>query len=239
MKNLYNSSSDYVLQCYRSIGMRMFFDDYMTSEVSDLLNSEKQVICEILNIGEYKHLVEGGCGFGRAACLARLLNINYDGCEIVKDWLPVAENNIKRLGFLSDSAKITIGSVERLEKTNCFFGRPLSQDSLVLLPFNLFGNLKNPYDCLNSARLFSSSVAITTFNYDTSTTDIRMDYYSQCGFTELQIRRDIIGTIITGSNHLASWSYKPEIIEIFARNAGFSKISSFTINHGLVILLRP
>jgi len=234
-----NSKQDTVLSCYAGIGSRMFFDQYLTNEVSEFLWSEHQLIRELLEWGNFDQLIEGGCGFGRAMQLAIDMRIAYDGCEIVKEWIPVARSRIKDLGLDSNEVRVSFGSVESLEETSLLFtGRP-SDSSLILLPFNLFGNLNSPSKCLAGARVLGCAVAIVSFHFDAGTTRLRRQYYENCGFVNLKSEFCSIGTRIVASHGLDSLAYKPETIEKFSYDAGFTRVTHFPISHGTLSLLRP
>jgi hypothetical protein len=228
-----------VVSCYSGIGSRMFDDDYLTWEVSEFLWSERQLVGELLDWGNFEHLIEGGCGFGRSLPIAHNREIVYDGCEIVKSWISVANKRIALMNVTPQELRVTLGSVESIERIAPLFARRPSGCSLLLLPFNLIGNLANPIQCLKGARAFGCSVAIASFGFDTDTTNVRLRYYAQCGFTNLDKHIDTAGSRITGSQHLNTVAYRPETLENLAGETGFSRIDHLPIAFGTVSLLRP
>lgn len=223
-------------RCYSSeFGMRMFNDEYLTPPVARFLREEQEVLSTIVRNPESRigHLVEAGCGYGRLAIAAREHGVKYDGLDIVRSW--TGESCLD----LHEHARVHRGAIEDLsELSSRMVCRP-SHESLVVLPFNLIGNLLNPSYTLERLRILGVAVLVVSFGPEEEVTCLRREYYRGCGFTALKVQVSDRGTRIVGRESLDSTAYTPGFLKSVARERGYDVRQEIPLTSGFALLMQP
>jgi len=204
-------------------GWNMFDTQFLTDRLSEFLDQEAVQLRRIFAANvEYDHLVEVGCGYGRYMDWAVSSAIAYDGIDIVDWMISMAEIKVQqfnerfpgvhcavhlhpaeRLSALMDSALLN----KRQAKTIAFF------------PFNCFGNVSNVHEVMRSLYRDRLDVVISTFLTDAKSTELRKQYYQNCGYSNLECTLNKHGLLITSDEGFRAFAYSKEaLVDMFARN---------------------
>lgn len=169
--------------------------------IKDFLTYESLLVCKLLKKNNYQTLIELGCSQALNALLYLSCCDNYCGVDINPEFLEKAKNNYNK-----NKNKINLINSE-IE--DFLLNHKTKNDSLYLLPFNLFGNIRKNISILNFLLEKGRDVLISSFNTDCNSFRARFDYYSRCGLNNLQFISRPGYTFFFSKDGLASYSYSP------------------------------
>jgi SAM-dependent methyltransferase len=199
-------SDRFVQSFYEQGGDRMFDDELRTPAIDAYLRAEERAVVEVLTRHRFDHLLEVGCGYGRYRELAATLGIHYDGCDLVTSLVARAAPPAAMSWLRSF---VHVGSAENLELL--FESHGLDRyRTLVLFPFNCFGNLAKPPLVAGVLARLGVPAFISTYQLDDRTTRHRIEYYRACGY-QRRLRAERVrakGVVIRSDEGLRAYAYE-------------------------------
>jgi Cys-tRNA synthase (O-phospho-L-seryl-tRNA:Cys-tRNA synthase) len=193
------------------IGDKLTDPLFFTPAIRTYLDAESELI---LRLSEgYDIIIEACCTKGRYASLARSLHKRYIGIDKAAHHIADAERM-----FAGDTATFICDDIGRLEEMMEHL-LP-AQGSLVVFPFNAFGNLEDAEDMLRSLAARGLPFLICTYTTDTRSEEVRAEYYSKAGFDELVLSGEKSGVRFTDSCGLDSMAYNEAWFEDMFRKYG-------------------
>jgi hypothetical protein len=201
-----------------SAGWKMFDPAHWTPAMHRFQEAERENVLKWMKRKRLGTLIEVGAGSGTYMAEAIGEKLGYIGYEIVP-WL--AGLGQSRIQAFKNRMP---GWEKPLEmKNESAFGRGVanlkssdeSRDSLLLLPFNLFGNFHDPVQAAEDFTRRGVGVALSTYGTDHASTAARLEYYRRCGYKGLQPFWTPFGVLITSQDGLHSYAYHGEVLRSF------------------------
>ncbi|MFF9623877.1 class I SAM-dependent methyltransferase [Streptomyces griseosporeus] len=171
-------------------------------------------------------VVELGCFDGRALEVARAAGIPYCGVDINSSAVAALRERIAAEG-LQAQATTLVGDAQDCVRWST---QVPGQRPLIVLPFNLLGNLPDPRSALLGLRALGGTLLISVFNEQPRTTAVRRAYYARCmtGLTEPAQGR-YGGAVFRGAQGFRSESFSASALHRLLRECGLA-IRSETAN---------
>ncbi|MGV9273389.1 methyltransferase domain-containing protein [Streptomyces griseosporeus] len=121
-------------------------------------------------------VVELGCFDGRALEVARAAGIPYCGVDVNSTAVAALRDRIRDEGLDAQATTLVGDAQESVRWSAQVPGRR----PLIVLPFNLLGNLPDPRRALTGLRALGGTILISVFNEQPRTTAVRRAYYARC-----------------------------------------------------------
>jgi hypothetical protein len=161
----------------------------------------------------YRSVIEGGCADGSYHLPAAVeLGLPCLGVEIVPEAAAACRERVPE-------AQVRTGDVERLDE----LGWQTSAPGLLVLPFNLFGNLARPDVAAGTAHRLGLDLLVLGYRTDQPARDARDVYYRACGFS---------GTWSDGADAVTfttpgwtSYAFRPHRVGALLHVAGYRDIA--------------
>ncbi|MFI0241421.1 methyltransferase domain-containing protein [Streptomyces sp. NPDC016845] len=227
-------SSEYLDHFYRDGGgacaimsVAHFPDEILTYLQMECLAAFKTALDEKCDA-----VVELGCFDGRALEVARAAGLPYCGIDINSGAVAALRERICDEG-LDAQATAVVGNAQ---ESVLWSAQVPGRRPLLVLPFNLLGNLSDPRRALMGLRSLGGTVLVSVFNEQPRTTAVRRAYYARCtrGLAEPAPGR-YGGTVFRGAQGFRSESFSAPALRRLLRECGL-RIHSETANRlGLAV----
>ena len=209
-------------------GDTLIDDSLYSAEVKEYLFMERLEISKKLK--SYNTLVEIGCMVTRHLDQAIENNKNYIGVDIVQRYIDEANlKNSKIKGWGSKYNAIcynalmleegfkTITVLKELEKTK----------TLLLFPFNSFGNIDDCDKMLQVLNRLGIDFMINSYKTDIKTNVFRMNYYKRNSMTNLELLENENGVTIWSDENLNSKCFNEKYYKDRCNNISFNNFGDY------------
>jgi SAM-dependent methyltransferase len=212
-----------------SQGQMIMQEENYTGAIKTYLANENRAVVKHLFDGSFDSVLEVGCGYAIKASMFTQLGYQYSGIDINPNFVTKANESMK-YNSLEKSAKASELSIFDLNRTN----NPVksAKKTLILFPFNLFGNLPNQEEIIETCIRMNYEIFISSYTTDLTAFNERHAYYSNCGYSPLRYVDD--GRQVKFSSELGldtsaySENYYKDLLQPFVdRNEIEYKISKF------------
>lgn len=211
---------------FAGFGQEIAASDNYPPGLKLFLDLERDFFCSFITnfrYDAYNALLEVGCMDGQLLMRDALkLGLSYLGIDLLPD---MVERTTKAI------SKYTLGRGQQAFSLCCDvcnlacvvpnYNFLLKTNALAVFPFNGFGNLPNPQDALSALIGLNIDSLILTYNTTPESSLMRWQYYTDCGFTRLQLREDEKGILFTSFEGLHAYAYYPETIEKLLEKSGY------------------
>ncbi len=190
----------------------LIVEDNYPDEIKIFLKEEKKFLESKL---PFPHLIEVGCMHGRYLDWCAQHNIQYTGVDVVDRYIKMGEKRLK-------SAPYNTGLFRFVKMDACEVRKiSIEPQSIMLFPFNSFGNMLFPADVARSVIDSGCSFVICSYKTDDYSLKIRSDYYKSSGFSDLVVKTNKMGvTFVSPSKGLNSVAFSPSYIHtVFSKLA--------------------
>lgn len=213
-------ASDPVAVFYAHTGQALAEDVNYPHAIRHHLSQERAIMVRRLSSGAYFVVAEVGCMDGRLL-LSDVLRFpaRYVGIDLVAASIQVLNQRLRDVGIPEARAVGVALDARRLSELDQLRG---IGNTLVVFPFNSFGNLSEPVIVLAEAALLSAEVLIFTYRTDEMSTRLRAEYYANCGMANLMSQSTEDGVIFTSSDGLATCAYSRRWYESKFRAHGYT-----------------
>jgi len=201
---------------YERAGRALFAPWNYPLAISDHLAEERACMIRMLGAGAYETMVEVGCVDGSLSMDAAIgLGVGYIGIDLVE----TAVNQLLRKlardypGDVRATARVL--DVERLTELG-----PLERP-IAVFSFNSYGNLDRAEPVVAELARAGCDAFIPTYRTDTSSTQMRREYYIRCRYTDLCETRDDKGVLFTANEGLHTYAYHATWIVPLLERHGF------------------
>jgi hypothetical protein len=180
--------------------------------MSGFLKAEEDCVNSLSD--RFDSVVEVGCMEGRYLTWAVKQSKNYTGVDIVPKYIEAGLRRIQDLGLCRRTYRFLLGAAEDSGTLiQAQHSRIATDKCLLLFPFNSFGNIAS-YERL-VANLAESGIPFLISTYSTTklATQLRREYYARCGYADIEVRRELAGVCIVGSEGLHSMAYYPDYLD--------------------------
>lgn len=216
MNDLANIS---VADFYQNSGQALVDEANYPPAIASHLGEEKSVLTDLLRQGGYTAAVEVGCMDG---CLHMetilATDLRYLGIDLVPDSVAQLNRRLHERPFRNERAHalvMDVGDLSILRKT---LGK---ERTLVVFPFNSFGNLDEPIRAIREVQKCCADLLILTYGTDQTSTQLRREYYDRCGYTSVDLLQDDHGMLFTSPEGLHSYAYHETWIRDHFRRHAF------------------
>lgn len=180
--------------------------------IKQYLAAEKQLLLQCLQ--RFECIVEAGCTTGYYTDVVLSVGKDYVGVDIALHRIMRARQefgNNPRCRFVCDD-------ILNLEEIIADLSLP-AQDTLIIFPFNAFGNLTQPDKILRFLAKTGIKCIISTYKTDLETQKMRTHYYLNCGFENLTCNYSSEGVRFFNSSGLNTVAYTERSFkDFFERN---------------------
>lgn len=189
-------------------GWKMFDPAHWTPELTRFQEDERKNLFQWMRENGVRTLLEAGAGFGTYLADAVRRDMNYVGYEIVPWMAQLGKERIRALRSMATRSPRTV-EMHHADAFDRASARPRTDkdSSVLLLPFNLFGNLPDPVAAARAIRERGSHVALSVYGTDNASTAARVAYYRKCGYKDVQPFWTDFGVLITSRDGLHSYAY--------------------------------
>lgn len=219
VKNIKRLSGD-------ALGLNRFDARQLTPALAAFLSDESQTLNDIFKTNPYyNHLIEVGCGYGRYLHWAVTRGLSYDGLEETPWFMEMAEVRLQRLQSAFPNVRGAIHAIPAskmgilLENTH---DQHKHRCTLAFFPFNSFGVPTTGEDILKSLYHANADVVVSAFKPDAASSEIYAQYYSDCGYSDIQFHPHKLGQRFFSNNGPGSLNliaYEPDLlIQRFKKN---------------------
>lgn len=186
----------------------MFDANLLTPEVKTYLSIESDWVVRMFTThSNYKHLIEIGCGYGRFLPWIVTNGLKYTGIDSVSWMIELAQLRYRSIdpNSLTGSAKLIHATAENIETViQQKDVEESSSQTLELFPFNCLGNILEQGQAIRGAANLKLDIMVSSFSPTEDSTLARMKYYSNCGYSHLNIQNSLNGIVITSEEGLRS-----------------------------------
>lgn len=228
-------SDDRVKHFYtHSLGWNMFDSKFLTPALEAFLEQESDVLAGVFQNQfsaqpGYNHLVEVGCGYGRYLNWSLSRNLAYDGLDLVPWLIHIGEIRVARMRSLHPTSRCAVHNLP-VEKLGFLLQDPMANrrewNTLVFFPFNCFGNIASVREVMKTLQQSGCDVYVSSFQLNETTTELRKQYYTNCGYRKLEVDRSDAGLKITSSEGLHAYAYSHEYLTGLFQEYGFHLTAS-------------
>lgn len=193
-----------------NIGHNIMEEIFFSREINSYLELEKCFLESIIN--KFNLFVEIGCVKGRHLQWTLEKGKYYVGIDIVSKHIIDAERVAVSLNLDSNQYKLVC---ERAENFYLILNQIKMNDrrqkynALTYFPFNIFGNVENWDKIVLKLKESNVDFYISGFKTDKFSTEIRKQYYSNCGCKELIEIQDDTGIRFKSKEGLNTIAYFP------------------------------
>jgi hypothetical protein len=205
-----------------------------TQAIKTYLELESGILKTLLSTSYYSRVVELGCANG-SLLMPTVISMNYNYLGI--DFSPNAVHEASRVLKQWKRKTHYKAKADVLQADICRIPHQLLEDfqnpkTIIVFPFNIFGSLFSCYPDILLSTLCRYKLDVLIFSYQVSlnATRHRAEYYSQCGFRNLQKDEfEQVGVLFHSDDGLYSYAYQPHLIQEWLKKAGYSinKVNEF------------
>jgi hypothetical protein len=175
-------------------------------EITDFLREEEKLLTSMAS--QFEMLIEVGCMDGRHLGWAIAQQKNYLGIDIVERYIQQGRQKIAQLGLPPQQFRMEIYDASKLHETPYQEGWPQDNPSaLALFPFNSFGNMDDPTGVISSLSTAKIPFLISSYLTDEDTNKIRLQYYKNCGYENMECKTDEMGVRYLSNDGLDTIAY--------------------------------
>ncbi|MET9465724.1 hypothetical protein ABZY44_13130 [Streptomyces sp. NPDC006544] len=204
-------------------------------EILSFLQMEGLTVLDVASRHRCDSLVELGCYDGRALEVAKVANMSYVGVDVNSVAIGSLSGRIAYEG-LGEWARAVLGSIRVSED---WVPEVRGERPLLLLPFNLIGNLDEPAKFLAELGGVGRLGVISFFNDDAWTTEVRRAYYTACGIAIHEEGPGTHGgTLFRGDGGFRSQSFSVRGMQSLLEAAGATLVHETSNRLGCCIAVR-
>ncbi len=205
-------------------GWRMFDSRALTPEITRYLKAEALFLERAMKTSGYRTLIEVGCGYGRYLDWSLSRSYNYLGMDIVQWMVELGKLRSKkaRKKYPELSCSIIRHAAEEISRAI----KELSIDhpenkALIFFPFNCMGNVASFEKVIDSLKETGLDIVVSTFRTDAISTKVRKEYYSNCGYEQLNSRILKHGLLIISEEGFHAMAYHQDVLVNAFSRRGF------------------
>lgn len=191
-------------------GFKIMNEENYPESIKTFLSDELCYIIKILSEGKYYVLLEIGSANSIKALTIVQKNYKYYGIDVNSRFVQEATQNFVE-NNISDKAKVKLMSF--FELNSSFEAFNINEKVLIVLPFNLFGNLGNPKKIFEKLFILCQDFIISYYKINRTSYLAREEYYKNCEYKDLNYTKDYSQAKFTSSEGFCSITYNPEYIE--------------------------
>jgi hypothetical protein len=224
----------YEFYCSEGPGFKIMNEENYPESIKSFLYDELCYIIKILSKGNYYVLLEIGSANSIKALTIVQKNYKYYGIDINSRFVQEATQSFAEKN-ISDKAKVKLMSF--FELNSSFEAFNINEKVLIVLPFNLFGNLGNPKKSLEKLFILCQDFIISYYKVNLTSYLAREEYYKNCEYKNLIYTKDNSQAKFTSSEGLCSITYSPEYIERIIHELVQELEFPFKIDKIIIILI--
>jgi hypothetical protein len=171
-------------------GDRLIDTSLLPARVQEFLDGELRALARLAP--GFDVLVEAGSMHGLHLDWAAGHGKGYVGIDVVERYIEAGRQRVADLNLPAQRYRFMCIGAERLPEV----ARPPGA-AVAFFPFNSFGNMDDPFAVLDAVAISGLRFLISSYGTDARSTEIRLEYYKACGFTELEMREDFQGVRFT------------------------------------------
>lgn len=168
MNNIYESG----------LGDELIDPENYNDEIKLYISEEAKLINELIDI--YDSIVEVGCMYGRLLKNAVGKSKNYIGIDYSRTY--IEKGNSLFSDLLSEKVQLINANCEEIHTIYQIKALKGDEKSVLIFPFNSFGNINNITEAIKSISECNLSFFIFTYQCNSDATNIRLEYYKKSGF---------------------------------------------------------
>lgn len=191
---------------------RLMDPECFSAEIKDYLKQETAMVNAIESFIDV--LIEVGCMNGRYLDWAIEHKKRYIGIDIVARHIGAGRRAVLERGLPADSCQFLLGNAEEISQL--IPPETLLVDkarTLLLFPFNCFGNVVNVNRLMESLQRIDLPFFISSYQLTEYATACRFEYYKRCGYREINVFRDEAGVSFSSPDGLKTTAYHPEHLQ--------------------------
>jgi len=202
-------------------GDRLIDESCYPGEIEDFLREEENILNSLLPAMGL--LIEVGCMHGRYLDWAIAKGISYLGIDVVPRYIEEGKARLRSLGLLDSSYRLCLGDARELasvmdqEQFAIAPGR-----SLMLFPFNSFGNMVEHERVIQSLARAERPFFISSYETDAFAIACRKKYYEGCGYSKVQAQSDDQGVRFSSPEGLETVAYHKDYLLKLLRRTGIT-----------------
>lgn len=177
-------------------------------EIKEYLKAEENLMIKLAY--KYDLLIEIGAMYGRWVKWAAQRDMSYLGVEPVERYVIIGNNNIICSGLDTEKYRIIQCSCENFPTQKNIYK---TNNSIIILPFNAFGNITDPNKAINSLISLNIPFVISTYLTNSKANNIRYRYYLNCKYQDMQILNNSIGVHFITSEGFKLSAYNDKYFE--------------------------
>lgn len=185
----------------------------------------------------YTTLVEIGCGYMVNLELAKQEHLHYLGIDFSPAAIRSATLEIERNPQKYENVRVACLDLFEIDRHPKLFKE--NERPIFLLPFNLFGNIAPISLLLARLQKFQAHLLISIYKTDEPTNRVRHDYYSNCGYKELNHRTDHTGHVFSSDEGLYTVAYDLTYLTALLQCFGFHITVTESGKYGYIIHAIP
>lgn len=185
-------------------GDKLIDNENYPEAITNYLKEERRLYFQHLTQGNYDTLIEIGCMSARHLDIAIELNLNYIGIDIVSKYIKLAQQQITDNNYQHKAKAFQLSLLDYEQET---IQLPRTSKPLCIFPFNSFGNIINYTDAIKKTFEIGYDFFISTYNTTEEATNVRLEYYKNCHFNNLEATTNKEGVLFTSSEGLHSWAF--------------------------------
>jgi len=207
--------------------------------IQEFLKNEADSLDQLIKNSSQKYnmLIEVGCGNTVNLPLAKKHNLQYLGLEVSPTAVRIVQERIRRNRAQYENADIECINILNIKKSDLHL--TMDDKPLLFLPFNLFGNVAPIAMLLARFRKLGIDVAISIYNTDTATSDMRKTYYTNCGYNFLSEKKHETGTYFFSNEGLYTVAYDHTYLTDLFHAFGFETSLINSGSYGATLYARP
>jgi hypothetical protein len=207
-------------------GLKLTNPSNYPEEIVSFLNSSRALYAAIIE-GGYSTVIEAGCmdiGFVFEACVK--CGVSYLGIDVVAK---LVEDLEERIATRHTSSRIIAKAIcQDISNVYSIVSENHITNGIVIFPFNSFGNLSNPVSAIKAAAQSVLDIAIFTYGTDNASSQIRRQYYNNCNYSQLFMKKDAKGIFFSSKEGLYSYAYSKAFLNELLFEFGYKiKTSKF------------
>jgi len=188
------------------LGNRLINDALFPEEIKEFLKLEKELLSEIIPL--FDSLVEVGCMQGRYLQWATKHVQNYIGIDIVSSYIEEGCRNLTQNYGKLIKGHFILGDAEKIDTILNWEKFSINPNRTILLfPFNSFGNMQNYLAVIKSLKKSGASFIISTYSTSEIATSIRYKYYEACKYSNLKKEKTNEGVVFSSKDGLWTIAY--------------------------------
>lgn len=201
-------------------GDRLVHESSYPLQIRTYLREERRFLERLLS--SFDLLVEVGCMHGRYLPWAAAREKSYLGIDVVARYIDQGLGIVRRHNLDQDRYKLLLGDAANLSPAKAILDQARGTTSLVLMPFNSFGNMLHPEDVLHELKRHRFRFVISSYHTDKVSTEARSKYYRSSGCRSLRVIEDHSGVLFTSPNGLHAQAYHQSYLRQLWRRHGLN-----------------